>query len=339
MRIPLVDLAANYRSIQGEVDAAMRGVLESCAFILGPEVKRFEEDFAAYCGARRCVGVGSGTDALELALKVLGIGPGDEVIVPANTFIATCLAVSALGASPVLVDCRAEDHLLDVAKVRERITPRSRAIVPVHLYGRCADMDAVLAIAREHGLKVVEDACQAHGAVYKGRRAGTMGDAGCFSFYPGKNLGAYGDGGAVVTNSDGLADELLYWRNWGSRVKYHHEVKGLNSRLDTLQAAVLGVKLRRLDAWNGLRRRWAGLYGERLAGVGDLKLPETPSDGEHVWHLYVVETDARDALLASLHEQGVGAGIHYPIPIHELGAYKELGLSPGDLPVASRADP
>jgi len=320
--IPLVDLKANYKRVKGEVTAAMLDVVENTQFVLGPQVAKFEENFAKWCGTKHCIGLNSGTDALLLALKFLDIGAGDEVIAPANTFIATILGISNVGATPVLVD-HDEFYMIDVTKIEAAITPKTKAIMPVHLYGHCADMDVILAIAKKHNLKVVEDSAQGHGAYYKGRRAGSMGDAGCFSFYPGKNLGAYGDGGGLVTNNDELAQRIMWWRSWGAKKKYHHELKGGNSRLDTIQAVVLDTKLKYMDEWNGQRRKVAEGYATKLQGVGDLRLPMTPPDTIPVWHLYVVRTAKRDELLDFLNKEGVGAGIHYPIPIHELGAYKE----------------
>ena len=335
MGIPLVDLTANYHAIQTEIDRALARVIESGAFTLGPAVSEFEADFAQYCEVSHCVTVGSGTSALELSLQVLGIGPGDEVITQANTFVATCLAISRVGATPVLVDCEPGSHLIDVSKIEERISERSRAILPVHLYGQCADMDPLLEIAAKRGLRVVEDAAQAHGARYRGRRAGSMGDLGCFSFYPSKNLGAFGDGGAITTSHADWAEQLRALRNLGSKRKHHHEIQGTNSRLDSLQAAVLHAKLPHLDAWNAQRRIWAESYRQGLAGVGDLVLPSAHVRGDAVWHLFVVETSSRDELLEHLQRREIGAGIHYPIPIHRQALYRGLGHGDDDLPVAS----
>jgi dTDP-4-amino-4,6-dideoxygalactose transaminase len=324
LSIPLVDLKAQYATLRSEVNAAIQGVLDETSFILGPPLEAFERDFATFCGAKHCIGVASGTDALHLICRALGIGPGDEVIVPAFTFIATALGVSLAGAAPVLVDVRAADALIDPDKVRAAITPRTRAVLPVHLYGRCADMDRIRAVAAEHGLKVVEDAAQAHGALYKGRPAGSLGDAAGFSFYPGKNLGAYGDGGAITTNDDALAERLRLLRNWGSRKKYHHEEPGLNSRLDTLQAAVLHVKLKKLADWNARRRALAAGYHRLLAGRGDYRFPADQADSLPVYHLFVLRAANRDALLQRLHRHGIQAGIHYPFPVHRLRAYQHL---------------
>jgi len=334
MNIPLVDLKAQYASVKPQVDAAMHRVLDEANFILGPAVGEFERDFAAFCGARHCVGVASGTDALHLALRAMGVGPGDEVILPAFTFVATALGVELAGATPVLVDVRRDDALIDADAVEAAVTPKTRAVMPVHLYGRCADMDAVNAVARRHGLKVVEDAAQAHGATYKGRPAGSLGDAAGFSFYPGKNLGAYGDGGAVVTGDDALDDRLRLLRNWGSRKKYHHDEPGLNSRLDTLQAAVLGVKLPRLAGWNAARRGHAAAYRRLLSGRDDLTFPADRPDRDPVYHLFVLRHRDRDALLGRLNGQGVGAGIHYPFPVHKLGAFRHLAGPEGRFPEA-----
>lgn len=337
--IPLVDLKANYKSIKAEVTEAMMDVIENTAFVLGPQVKKFEDNYAKWCGSAHCIGVNSGTDALYLALKFLDIGPGDEVITQANTFIASVLAISNVGAKPVLVD-HDEFFMIDTSKLEAAITPKTKAIMPVHLYGHMADMDAVLAIAKKHNLKVVEDASQAHGALYKNKRAGSMGDVGCFSLYPGKNLGAYGDAGAIVTNDAKLDERIRWWRSWGAQKKYHHELKGGNSRLDTIQAAVLDVKLKYMDQWNGNRRHRADYYSEKLKGVGDLVTPKTPPNSVPVWHQYVVRTEKREALLKFLNDAGIGAGIHYPIPIHELGAYKEeMAGYAGKLPATSSNAP
>jgi len=322
--IPLVDLKAQYAAIRPAVAAAMQRVLDDTCFILGPPLEAFERAFADFCGARHCVGVASGTDALNLILRGLDIGPGDEVILPAFTFIATALGVTLAGATPVLADVRREDGLLDPDRVEAAITPRTRAILPVHLYGRCADMDAIRALADRHHLKVVEDAAQAHGARYRGRPAGSLGDAAAFSFYPGKNLGAYGDGGAVTTNDDDLAERLRLLRNWGSRKKYHHEEPGLNSRLDTLQAAVLHVKLGYLPDWNERRRLLAGTYDRLLEGRADLRWPMDRPGDQPVYHLYVVRTATRDQTVSQLVARGIQAGIHYPFPIHQLAAYRCL---------------
>ena len=330
--IPLVDLKTQYSALAPEIDAAMRRVLTEGSFILGPAVDAFERAFASFCGTRHAIGVASGTDALHLILRALGIGAGDEVILPAFTFVATALGVTLAGATPVLVDVRSDDGLIDPEQIAAAITSRTRAILPVHLYGRCADMDPIRDLAAEHGLKVIEDAAQAHGAHYKGRPAGSMGDAAGFSFYPGKNLGAYGDAGAITTSDDALAERLRVLRNWGSRKKYHHEEPGLNSRLDSLQAAILEVKLRHLGRWNELRRRHAATYDAALGE--EVRRPFDRPGDEPVFHLYVIRAPHRDALLEVLHSDGIQAGIHYPFPIHQLQAYCHLALdlaSPGGI--------
>jgi dTDP-4-amino-4,6-dideoxygalactose transaminase len=331
--IPFLDFAAIRRELGPALDAAYRRVLEGDWFILGRELERFEAEFAAYCEAQHCVGVGNGLDALYLVLRALEIGPGDEVIVPANTYIATWLAVSYAGARPRPVEPDQRTYNLDPADVERAITSRTRAIMPVHLYGQPADMDPINEIARRHGLKVVEDAAQAHGARYKGRRTGSLGDAAGFSFYPGKNLGALGDGGAVVTNDPEVADRVRELRNYGSRTKYHNEVKGVNSRLDELQAAFLRVKLAVLDDWNARRRAVAARYLVALSAL-EITLPSVPDWAEPIWHLFVVRSSQRDALQRALAEAGVDTVIHYPVPPHFQPAYRELGLGPGSFPVA-----
>ncbi|HEV3417462.1 MAG TPA: DegT/DnrJ/EryC1/StrS family aminotransferase [Pirellulales bacterium] len=323
--IPLVDLKAQYASIREEINAALQGVLDETCFILGPPVAQFEAAFADFCGVPHCIGVASGTDALHLIFRALEIGSGDEVIVPAFTFVASALGVSLAGAKPVLCDVRREDGLIDPDQIEAAITPRTRAILPVHLYGRCADMDRIQRIAAAHDLVVVEDACQAHGAAYKGRPAGSLGHAAAFSFYPGKNLGAYGDGGAITTADAALADRLRLMRNWGSRKKYHHEEVALNSRLDTIQAAVLQVKLKHLARWNSQRRGHAAAYDRLLRGRGDVVVPSAVEEGsEHVYHLYAVRVPDRAAKLQWLEQHQVQAGIHYPFPVHRLRAYRNL---------------
>jgi len=332
MKIPFVDLQSQYQSIKPEADAAVLAVMERGDFILGQAVREFEEEFARYCEAEHCVGVDSGYSALELILRGYGIGLGDEVITAANTFVATALAISNTGATPVLVDMDPETYNIDPTRIEAAITPRTRAIMPVHLYGQPAEMDSIMAIAAEHDLKVIEDAAQAHGARYKGRRTGSLGHAAGFSFYPGKNLGAYGDGGAVVTDDAELADRVRMLRNLGMRVKYHHEIKGFNHRLDTMQAAVLRVKLPYLDEWNEGRRRVAARYAEALAGL-PVVTPYAPPHVEPVHHLYVIRIQERDALMERLSEAEIASGLHYPIPIHLLPAYAELGYRPGDFPI------
>jgi len=334
--IPLVDLKAQYLSIKDEIDAAIQRCIDRATFILGPEVAAFEEEFAAFCGVRHAVGVDSGTAALHLALRILGVGPGDEVVTTAYTFIATAEVVSLVGARPVFVDIDPRTYNMDPAKLEEAITPRTRAIIAVHLAGQPADMDPILDVARRHGLPVIEDAAQAHGATYRGRPVGTMGDLACFSFYPGKNLGCYGDGGALVTDRDDYADQARLLRDHGRRSKYEHLVTGYGYRLDALQAAILRAKLPHLREWNERRRAHAAAYAEllRLLGVG---LPQELPGARSVYHLYVVRVPARDQVFASMRERGIGVGIHYPIPLHLQPVYRDLGYREGDFPEAERA--
>jgi dTDP-4-amino-4,6-dideoxygalactose transaminase len=336
MTVPFLDLQAPYRELKGELDAAWRRVMESGWYILGKEVESFEAEFAAYCGTKHCVGVANGLDALHLIVRGLDIGPGDEVIVPGNTYIATWLAVTHAGATPVPVEPIEATHNLDPARIAEAITPRTRAIMVVHLYGQPADMDPILAIARERGLKIIEDCAQAHGARYKGRRVGTLGDAAGFSFYPGKNLGAIGDGGAVTTDDPALADRVRVLRNYGSRVKYQHDAVGFNSRLDELQAALLRVKLAHLEDWNARRREVAAHYLKELAGLPGLVLPVVPSWADPVWHLFVVRSAARKHLQDTLGQRGIGTMIHYPVPPHRQPAYAQPGAVEGRLPLSDR---
>jgi len=320
-RIPFLDLGAAYAELRQELDAATRGVMASSQFILGPEVSTFEEEFAAYCDTRHAIGVGSGLDALRLILLGYELGPGDEVLVPSNTFIATWLAVTQAGAIPVPVEPDPLTHNITAEAVEAAISSSTKAIIPVHLYGHPADMDAIVALGRERGIPVIEDAAQAQGARCRGRRAGGLADAAGFSFYPGKNLGAMGDAGAVTTNDDGLAERVRMLRNYGSKVKYHHDVPGMNSRLDSIQAAVLRVKLRHLDEWNERRRGLAARYIDGLGGVEGLVLPAPAEWAEPVWHLFVVRHPQRDALQARLSDAGVDTIIHYPLPPHLTGAY------------------
>ena len=331
--IPFVDLQAQYRAIKPEIDAAVLKVFEQAAFILGPAVAAFEKDFATFCGAKEAVGVSSGTSALHLALLAAGVGPGDEVITVPYTFVATVAAIEYAGARPVLVDIEPDYWTMDPAKLEAAITPRTKAIMPVHLYGQPADMDPILDIARRHGIPVIEDAAQAHGSEYKGRRCGSMGLLGCFSFYPGKNLGAYGEGGAVVTDDPGLAARIRLLRAWGEEVRYEHKFKAFNYRMDGVQGAVLGVKLRHLEAWTEARRRNAAEYGRQLAGTPALA-PVERAGCRHVYHLYPVRLAQRDAWCAALGEAGVQTGVHYPIPVHLQPAYKDLGYQAGDFPVS-----
>ncbi len=320
MNVPLVDLRTQHEELHDEMHEAIQSVIDRADFILGTEVGAFEKEFAEFCGAKHCIGVGSGLDALTLTMSGLGIGTDDEVITTANTFIATALAIKHTGATPVFVDHDPDTYALDPRNLSAAITSRTKAIVPVHLYGHPADMDAIRTVADEHGLIVVEDAAQAHGASYKGRRCGCLGQAAAFSFYPGKNLGAIGDAGAVVTNDDNLAHWLRAARNYGSAAKYRHTVRGHNSRLDSVHAAVLRVKLRYLDEWNARRRWLAAQYCELLNDAG-VSLPTERDGVEHVYHLFVVRCDHRNAVLDRLHDRGIGAGIHYPIPIHRQVAF------------------
>jgi dTDP-4-amino-4,6-dideoxygalactose transaminase len=332
MNIPFVDLQSQYQELKAEVDPAVLAIMQRGDFVLGGAVAEFERVFADYCGAKYAVGVDSGYSALELILRAYDIGPGDEVITVANTFIATTLSISNTGARPVLVDCDPVTYNIDPTQIEAAITSRTRAIMPVHLYGQPVDIDPILEIARRHNLWVFEDAAQAAGARYKGRRIGSLADAAGFSFYPGKNLGAYGDAGAVVTDDAAVADKIRYLRNIGQKVKYYHEVKGFNNRLDTIQAAVLKVKLPHLDEWNEKRRRAAAKYRELLAGLPVIT-PETADYAEHIFHLYVVRVQNRELLMEHLKTMGIATGLHYPIPIHLQPAYSELGYVRGDFPV------
>ena len=334
--IPFVDLKAQYRSIREEVDAAVLGVLDSGQFTLGSEVAAFEREFAEYCGAAQGVGVNTGTSALHLALLAAGVGPGDEVITVPFTFVATVSAIHYTGAKPVFVDIDPESFTMNPATLAAAITPRTKAIVPVHLYGQPADMDPILEVARKRGLVVIEDACQAHGAEYRGRRAGSMGHMGCFSFYPGKNLGAYGEGGMVVTDDPAYARMIRMLRDWGAEQKYHHVLKGYNFRLETMQAAVLRVKLRHLDAWTNARRAAAACY-ESLLDSPLLKRPREMPYARHVYHIYAIRTARRTAWQRALAETGIQTGIHYPTPVHLLPAFADLGHTRGEFPHSERA--
>jgi dTDP-4-amino-4,6-dideoxygalactose transaminase len=331
-QVPFVDLSAQYPTIAPEINEAVAKVIHDTDFILGREVGLFEEEFAAYCEAKYAVGVDSGTSALELALRAYEIGPGDEVITAANTFIASALAISHAGAKPVLVDVDPFTYTIDVAGIAQAITARTKAILPVHLYGHPAHMDPIRELAEKHGLVIIEDACQAHGTRYKGKRAGSLGHAAAFSFYPGKNLGAFGDGGMVVTNDREIAKRLEMLRNYGQKEKYHHQFRGYNRRLDTLQAAILRVKLKYLEKWNAARRWNAKLYQESLEGTG-VVIPIEAAGAESVWHLFVIRTENRDVLREKLVSRGISPGIHYPIPIHLQPAYKDLGHKRGDFPI------
>lgn len=331
MKIPFVDLRAQYLTLKPAMDKAVLELIDSTQFILGSDVAAFEDEYARFLGVKYCIAVSSGTEALILILRALEIGPGDEVIIPANTFIATALAVSYVGAKPVLVDADPITWTIDVRKIEKKITGRTKAIMPVHLYGQSADMLEIKALAKQHGLFVVEDACQAHGARYRGKHVGGIGDIAAFSFYPGKNLGAYGDGGAVTTNNKKLAEKVVLLHNYGQKIKYHHLVKGTNSRLDTLQASILRVKLPHLARWNEKRAKIASYYTESLR-----ELPLTPPAigpaRDHVYHLYALHLRKRDALLLHLQKNGISAQIHYPVPIHLQKAYAELKHKRGDFP-------
>ncbi|MGB9299106.1 MAG: DegT/DnrJ/EryC1/StrS family aminotransferase [Anaerolineae bacterium] len=333
--IPFSDLRLQYLSIKDEIDASIQRVLTSGWFILGSEVQAFEEEFAAYLGAGNAAGVGSGTEALHLALLACGVGPGDEVITVSHTAVATVAAIELTGARPVFVDIDPRSYTMDPTQLGGKIGPATRAILPVHLYGQMADMDPILSIAREHGVKVVEDAAQAHGAEYRGRKAGSMGDAGCFSFYPTKNLGAFGDGGLVVTSDPGTAERLKLLRQYGWAERYVSSIKGTNSRLDELQAAILRVKLQKLEEWNGVRRKHAALYGSLLHDAA-VVTPVEMEYGKHCYHIYAIRTQHRDQLRELLLERGVGALIHYPVPVHLQKAYRDLGYGEGALPITEQ---
>jgi dTDP-4-amino-4,6-dideoxygalactose transaminase len=332
MKVPFLDLKAQHQPIQAEIDAAFHSIFARTAFILGDEVAQFEREFAEYCNVEFAVGVDSGLSALKLALKAYDIGPSDEVIVPANTFVATAAAVTFVGAQPVLVDIEPGTYNIDPEQIEAALTPRTKAIIPVHLYGIPADMTRIWEIAQRHGLIVIEDACQAHGAYYHEKRAGSLSHAAAFSFYPGKNLGAAGDAGALVTSDPVVAERVRSMRNCGQREKYHHVTAPYNHRMDTLHAAVLSIKLRHLDDWNVARRTHAELYNELLSDL-DVITPAVPADTVPVWHLYVIRAEERDALKAHLEAKGIGTGLHYPIPIHLQEFYQSLGYGAGAFPV------
>jgi dTDP-4-amino-4,6-dideoxygalactose transaminase len=338
MKVPLVDLYAQYLTIKEDVDAAIARTIANSSFIGGEDLREFEAEFAKYCDTRACVGVGNGTDALYLALRGLGIGPGDEVITVAHTFIATAEAISQAGARPVFVDIQEDTMLMDPDALESAITPKTRAIIPVHLYGQPCDMDRIMAVAKHHGLKVIEDSAQAHGARWRGQRVGTFGDVACFSFFPGKNLGGYGDGGAVLSRDEALIHKIRMLANHGRTKKYVHEIEGVNSRLDGLNAAILRVKLRHLDKWNAARQRHATRYAEILRNSG-VRLPAVNPNAESVWHLFVVRVRDRDRLQAKLQQRGISAGVHYPVPLHQQPAYQHLGIPAGALPVTERVAP
>ena len=335
-RVPFIRLDVAHPELMSELLEVVERVAHDAAFTLGPEVEEFERSFADYCETEHAIGVSSGTMALELALRALGIGPGDEVIVPTYTFIATAEAVSTVGATPVLVDIDPETAVITTEIVERALTPQTRCVIPVHLFGRTVDMDPILALCSSRDIAVIEDACQAHGARYKGRRVGSLGDAGCFSFYPTKNLGGWGDGGALVTDDSALAEKVGLLRSHGESPRHHHQLVTGTHRLDALQAAILDVKLRHLDGWNESRQAAAARLTEALAG-SDVELPAPAGEnGDHVYHLFVVHTQSRDALRDHLDAQGVASAVHYPTPVHLQPAYSDLGLGPGSLPVAER---
>ncbi|MHC4435913.1 MAG: DegT/DnrJ/EryC1/StrS family aminotransferase [Planctomycetota bacterium] len=336
MKVPFVDLKKQYECIRDEVAVALQHVLDNTAFSGGRFVEEFERNFASFCECRFAIGVSSGTSALWLALQALGIGRGDEVITVPNSFFATAEAISLCGAVPVFVDVDPVTYTMDPALLEETITPRTKALVPVHLYGQMADMDPILAVARKHGLSVVEDACQAHGALYKGQKAGSMGDAGCFSFYPGKNLGAYGEAGAIVTSNPDLAGRVRALRDHGQSEKYHHSLLGWNARMDGFQGAILSVKLKYLDQWNRARRANARIYNEQLKIEDMLILPQEANYATHVYHIFALLFEERDALLEALKQKDIYCGIHYPVPIHLQEAYRFLGYEEGSFPIAEK---
>lgn len=337
MKVPFLDLKVQYESIKAEINEALQQVLDKTAFAGGPFVADFEKQFAAFCGTEQCVAVASGTDALWVALLAMGIGEGDEVITVPDTFIATAEAISFTGAKPVFVDVEEKTYNMDPTKLEAAITAKTKAVIPVHLFGQPADMDPILDIARKHNLLVLEDSCQAHGAEYKGKRTGSIGTAGAFSFYPGKNLGAYGEAGAVTTNDATLADKMRTFRDHGQPKKYYHDVVGWNARMDGFQGAVLGVKLKHLDAWNEGRRRNAALYGEFLRkGVNGLVAPTEAEYAKHVYHIYAIRVKNRDAFMDALGKKDIATGIHYPVPLHLTGAYSSLGHKMGDFPIAEK---
>jgi len=337
MKVPFLDLKAQYESIKDEIDTAIGHVVEKTAFAGGPFVKKFEKEFADYCGCKHAMGVSSGTSAIWLALIGLGVGKGDEVITVPNTFIATAEAISMCGATPVLIDIDEQTYNINPALLEKAITPRTKAVIPVHLYGQMADMDPVMEIARKHGLFVIEDACQAHGAEYKGRRAGSIGDAGCFSFYPGKNLGAYGEAGAVVTNNLELVGKINSVKDHGQAKKYYHNMIGWNARMDGIQGAVLSVKLKYLNKWNDARRNNAKLYTDLLSDFDGTVTPYVADYAKHVFHIYAIRVQNCNGLMSALAEKEIQFGIHYPVPIHLQDAYDFLGLKKGSFPAAENS--
>jgi dTDP-4-amino-4,6-dideoxygalactose transaminase len=336
MKVPFLDLKSHHAPMLEEINAAIQEVIDSAAFAGGPFVTRFEEDFAAYCDARYAIGVGSGTEALWLVLLALGVGPGDEVITVPNSFMATAEAITYCGAKPVFVDVDEQTYNMDPAGLEQAVTTKTKAIIPVHLFGQPADMDPILEFARKRGLFVVEDAAQAHGAIYKGRKVGTLGDAGCFSFYPGKNLGAFGDAGAIVTNSDALQEKIRILRDHGQIRKYYHTMVGWNGRMDGIQGAILQIKLRHLEKGNDFRRSHAAHYDTALRGAEDIIIPFRASNVQHVYHIYAIRVQDRDEVMRLLTQKGVGSGVHYPVPIHLQEAYSALGYKQGAFPIAER---
>jgi dTDP-4-amino-4,6-dideoxygalactose transaminase len=344
MNVPFLDLKAQYKTIKNEIHEAINEVMENTAFAGGPFVAGFEKEFAAFCNCKHAIGVGNGTDALWLSLIALGIGPGDEVITVPNTFIATAEAITYCGAHPVFVDVDPKTYNMDPDKLEDclkkrlspALTPRPKAIIPVHLFGQPADMDPIMSIAGKYGLYVIEDACQAHGAEYKGKQAGSIGNTGCFSFYPGKNLGAYGEAGAVVTNDDSLAEKMRVFRDHGQAKKYYHSMIGWNARMDGIQGAVLGVKLKYLSDWNEARRKHAQEYDKLLSPLHGIIKPHVADYAKHVYHIYAIRAKQRDQLIAKLSEKGISCGIHYPVPIHLQDAYSFLSLAKGSFPVAEQ---
>jgi dTDP-4-amino-4,6-dideoxygalactose transaminase len=335
--IPFLDLKAQYQSIKSEIDAAVLGVLASGQYILGEEVVRLEQEFADFCEVKHAIAVNTGTSALHLSLLAAGVGPGDEVITVPFTFVATVSAICYTGARPVFVDVEPVTLTMDAAQLEAKITSRTKAIIPVHLYGQMADMDAIKAIAEHYRIPVIEDACQAHGARYKGGRAGSIGTSGCFSFYPGKNLGACGEGGIVVTNRDDHAKTMRMLRDWGQEQRYHHLLKGFNYRMDAIQGAILRIKLRHLEAWTEARRAHARRYSSLLAGSAHLKTPVEITDRRHVYHVYAIRSRDRDELQRVLSAEGIQSGLHYPIPVHLQKAHADLGYQSGDFPVSEAA--
>jgi dTDP-4-amino-4,6-dideoxygalactose transaminase len=336
MNVPFLDLKAQYKAIKDEVHAAINDVMENTAFAGGPFVAKFEQEFAKFCDCKHAVGVGNGTDALWLSLIALGIKPGDEVITVPNTFIATAEAISFSGAKPVFVDIVEETNNMNPALIAAAITKKTKAIIPVHLFGQPADMDPIMTIAGKHGLYVIEDACQAHGAEYKGKKAGSIGNTGAFSFYPGKNLGAYGEAGAVVTNDDAIAEKMRMFRDHGQAKKYYHGMIGWNARMDGIQGAVLHVKLKYLQGWNDSRRKNAQKYSELLAAIKDVMLPRQAQYAKHIYHIYAIRIKQREKLMAHLTAKGIACGIHYPIPLHLQDAYSFLNLGVGSFPIAEK---